>query len=42
MDSLYAPAGTAEVEEVEATFIPYFTWANRRGPSEMQVWVRSG
>jgi DUF1680 family protein len=38
-DGLYAEAGTTERAETQATFIPYFAWANR-GPSHMQVWVR--
>lgn len=41
VESLYPPAGTTEIEEARATFIPYFAWANR-GPCDMQVWVRSG
>jgi DUF1680 family protein len=39
-EGLYAEAGTTEVRETSATFIPYYAWANR-GPGNMQVWIRS-
>lgn len=39
-DGLYAEAGTQETKEAEASMIPYYAW-NNRGPSHMQVWLRS-
>ena len=39
-DELYATADAIVHEESAAKFIPYFAW-NNRGPSHMQVWVRS-
>lgn len=38
-DSLYSST-EAKRSETMATFVPYYTWANR-GPNAMQVWVRS-
>lgn len=38
-EPLYVPFGTAEMQEVQAKFIPYYAWANR-GASAMAVWVR--
>lgn len=40
-DAPYAPEAEAVADEVSATFVPYFTWANR-GPGHMAVWVRRG
>lgn len=37
-DALYRRDATYTMEKVEATFIPYFAWANR-GVGEMKVWV---
>lgn len=37
-DALYRRNVTHAEEQVEATFIPYFAWANR-GAGEMRVWV---
>jgi len=39
VDSLYAPAGTTDLTESRAKFIPYYAW-NNRGANDMQVWVR--
>jgi DUF1680 family protein len=39
-DELYPPFGTTGEEEGEMRLIPYFAWANR-GPSDMQVWLRT-
>lgn len=36
---LYSEAGTREMAEAAADFVPYYAWANR-GKSYMQVWVR--
>ena len=38
-DELFVPAGTTDLEEATAKFIPYFAWCNR-GRSNMEVWVR--
>jgi DUF1680 family protein len=38
-DELFVAAGTSNLEEVTAKFIPYYAWANR-GRSSMEVWVR--
>jgi len=37
-DALYRRDANHALEKVEATFIPYFAWANR-GAGEMKVWV---
>lgn len=39
VDSLYAEAGTTDVREATAKYIPYYAWCNR-GPNGMQVWTR--
>lgn len=39
VDSLYAEAGTTDLREASAKFIPYYAW-NNRGPNNMQVWIR--
>jgi DUF1680 family protein len=39
IDSLYGDAGTTDVREATAKFVPYYTWCNR-GANNMQVWVR--
>lgn len=39
-DGLYAEAGTLDRYEVTASMIPYYAW-NNRGPSHMQVWLRT-
>lgn len=36
---LYFPYSKAENEDVNLTWVPYYTWANR-GEGEMQVWTR--
>lgn len=38
-DSLYIANNRHNNEELELTFIPYYTWANR-GEGEMMVWIR--
>ncbi len=37
--TLYRDFSAPEYENIELTFIPYYTWANR-GEGEMRVWVR--
>lgn len=39
VDELYAEAGTTEIREGTASYIPYFAW-NNRGAANMQVWTR--
>lgn len=39
-DGLYAEAGTQESRDAVASMIPYYAW-NNRGPSHMQVWLRT-
>ena len=38
-DELFVAAGSSDLEEVTAKFIPYYSWCNR-GRSNMEVWVR--
>ncbi|MFD1176996.1 glycoside hydrolase family 127 protein [Paenibacillus puldeungensis] len=38
-DALYSTAELPPMEQMTATFIPYYAWANR-GEGEMTVWVR--
>ena len=38
-DGLYVAEGAVEIEEAQATLIPYYAW-NNRGPNFMQVWLR--
>ena len=39
-DKLYQDYTPARYEDVELTFVPYYTWANR-GENEMAVWIRT-
>ncbi|MBO7096428.1 MAG: hypothetical protein J6V94_05655, partial [Lachnospiraceae bacterium] len=38
--ALYSAYKKPEYDDVELTFIPYYTWANR-GEGEMRVWVNT-